>query len=102
MKKITKYIIAGAAVAGVGLLMMRESEPQKEFVTAKVVKGDIVEKITATGTINPISTVNIGTQVSGTIAEILWIIIRRSKKGKCWRRLTPPCFRRRSTSGRRR
>lgn len=92
MKKITKYIIAGAAVAGVGLLMMRESEPQKEFVTAKVVKGDIVEKITATGTINPISTVNIGTQVSGTIAEIFVDYNSQVKKGQVLAQIDPALF----------
>lgn len=92
MKKITKYIIVGAAVAGVGLLMMRESEPQKEFVTAKVVKGDIVEKITATGTINPISTVNIGTQVSGTIAEIFVDYNSQVKKGQVLAQIDPALF----------
>ena len=40
------------------------------FETARIAKGDIMQKITASGTINPISTVDIGTQVSGIIAEI--------------------------------
>ena len=40
------------------------------YITDNVKHSDIVEKITATGQINPISTVNIGSQVSGTISEI--------------------------------
>ena len=41
-----------------------------EFKTALVVKADITETITASGTINPLSTVSIGTQASGRIAKI--------------------------------
>lgn len=37
------------------------------YKTAKVDKGDIISYVTATGTLNPISTVEIGSQVSGTI-----------------------------------
>src|SRR3972149_6520067 len=37
------------------------------YKTAKVDKGDIISYVTATGTLNPISTVEIGSQVSGAI-----------------------------------
>ena len=40
------------------------------YQTTFPVRGSITETVTASGIINPISTVNIGTQVSGTIAEI--------------------------------
>lgn len=40
------------------------------YKTTPLIIGDITEKITASGTINPLSTVSIGTQASGRIAEI--------------------------------
>ncbi|MBR6663442.1 MAG: efflux RND transporter periplasmic adaptor subunit, partial [Alphaproteobacteria bacterium] len=58
--------VALAMVMGVAACKKNE----QEYITQKIEKGDITQKITASGIINPISTVNIGTQVSGTIAEI--------------------------------
>ena len=48
----------------------RGSNKEDKYQTIEVAKGDIVEKITATGTINPVITVRVGSQVSGRIAEI--------------------------------
>lgn len=42
----------------------------EEYKTQPLIIGDITESITASGTINPLSTVSIGTQASGRIAEI--------------------------------
>lgn len=92
MKKITKYAIAGVLVVGLGWYLVGNSEPERKYVTAKVVKGDILEKITATGTINPISTVNIGTQVSGTIAEIFVDYNSQVKKGQVLAQIDPALF----------
>ena len=44
------------------------NERQFEFV--KVERGDVVEKVTATGTIEPINVVSVGTQVSGIIEKV--------------------------------
>ena len=40
------------------------------YKTQKIENGDIMESITASGTINPLSTVSVGSQASGRIAEI--------------------------------
>lgn len=92
MKKITKLVVAGAFVLGAVLYFAGTSEPVKEYLTAKVVKGDITEKVTATGTINPISTVNIGTQVSGTISEIFVDYNSLVKKGQVLAQIDPALF----------
>ena len=92
MKKITKLVVAGAFVFGAVLYFAGTSEPVKEYLTAKVVKGDITEKVTATGTINPISTVNIGTQVSGTISEIFVDYNSLVKKGQVLAQIDPALF----------
>ena len=46
----------------------KDSTPR--YRTEKVTRGDIVVTITATGAINPVTTVEVGTQVSGTITQI--------------------------------
>ena len=74
MKKYVKYILLLIVILGVGFYYQSNQQKKDEYVTQKLTKGSITEKVTASGIINPISTINIGTQVSGTI------IIRRSKK----------------------
>src|SRR5579863_9964108 len=44
--------------------------PAFRFETAKVERGVIRAKVTATGTVNPIVTVQVGAQVSGTIQAL--------------------------------
>ena len=57
------------------------------YQTERIAQGDIVQKITASGIINPISTVDIGTQVSGIIAEIYVV-----KKGDLLALIDPQTF----------
>ena len=70
----SKYILAGAAVviaAGCVWLVTGSKKEQKiSFVTATVGKGNLSNSITATGTIEPVTEVEVGTQVSGIIDKI--------------------------------
>ena len=54
----------------VAFYFLRGGNKGEKYKTVEVDRGDIVEKITATGTINPVITVRVGSQVSGRIAEI--------------------------------
>ncbi len=92
MKKFTKILLAGAVLAGAGLYYVSGEETVNGYVTQKIERGDITEKITATGTINPISTVNIGTQVSGSIAEIFVDYNSEVKKGQLLAQIDPALF----------
>ena len=47
-----------------------KKEEKVEFETAKVMKQDIQTSITATGTIEPVTSVTVGTQVSGIVAKL--------------------------------
>ncbi|MBQ7632779.1 MAG: efflux RND transporter periplasmic adaptor subunit [Alphaproteobacteria bacterium] len=73
-KKITlkhiAYIILVALAIWCGQKIMRGNKTHEEFKTQPLTVGAITESITASGTINPLSTVSIGTQASGRIAEI--------------------------------
>lgn len=74
MKKVSKiWIIAGlvAVVAVVAwLLSGNKKEEEVNFVTEKVAPADIQNSITATGTIEPVTSVTVGTQVSGIVSKL--------------------------------
>ena len=44
---------------------------EPELTTTAVSRGDVVETVKATGTLQAVTTVQVGTQVSGTIAALL-------------------------------
>lgn len=68
-KKITVLIVVLLA-ASFAYKKFFPSENKHDFKTLPLTIGSITESITASGTINPLSTVSIGTQASGRIAEI--------------------------------
>ncbi len=74
MKK--KTIIFSALIAlvvicgGIWLLGRGKAKRQITYATAPVAKGEISESVTATGTIEPVTEVEVGTQVSGIIDKI--------------------------------
>ena len=70
MRKYLIYGIALLAIFGIGYKMLNRSAGGTIYKTQKIENGDIMESITASGTINPLSTVSVGSQASGRIAEI--------------------------------
>ena len=73
MKKKTIWIIIGiiAVIAIAAYLLSGGKKEQKVSVdTAKVEKQDIQTTITATGTIEPVTSVTVGTQVSGIVSKL--------------------------------
>jgi HlyD family secretion protein len=67
-----KWTIIGVLLAAIGLLTAFNFETKKapQYYTEKVQKGDIQDVVQATGTINAVTTVQVGSQVSGTIQTL--------------------------------
>ena len=70
-----KWIIGGALLlAGLGtggyVYWNGEQKPPVKYKTAKIERGTITQIVTATGTINPVITVQVGSQVSGIIKAL--------------------------------
>jgi len=82
MKKIVIGIVLAAIVAFAGYMYFRKDNGVSLYRTAKVEKGEIVDAIAATGTINAVSTVSVGSQVSGTIQQIFVDFNSRVRKGQ--------------------
>ena len=83
MKK--KIIVIAAIIAcGVGGYFIFRKKPESKPVIefAKVTKKDMSREVTATGTVEPITNVEVGTQVSGIISKIYVDYNSEVKKGQ--------------------
>ncbi|MGH7714762.1 MAG: efflux RND transporter periplasmic adaptor subunit, partial [Vulcanimicrobiaceae bacterium] len=58
-------------------------------VTQLVTEGTLTQSVTATGTVNPQDTVNVGTQVSGTISQLFVDYNSKVKKGQVLAKIDP-------------
>ena len=92
MKKSVKWVLVLLVVCGVGYYWRGNKADMPEFTTHKLARGNITEKVTATGIINPISTINVGTQVSGTIKEIYVDYNSEVKKNQMLALIDPDLF----------
>ena len=83
-KKITICVVALAAVAGGAWFFMHKQDAPFEvsYETAKVEKATIGNSVTATGTIEAVTSVDVGTQVSGIIDKIYVDYNSTVKKGQ--------------------
>lgn len=72
MKKwlVTLVLIAAAAAAVFYYRRAKPVEASSTLITAPVTRGDVVEAVQATGALEAVTTVQVGTQVSGTIKSL--------------------------------
>jgi HlyD family secretion protein len=85
MKKRTLITITSALlvlIAGIWFWGFREKEKSEALLTEKPTYGYISTSVTATGTVQPVDTVAVGTQVSGTIKRVLVDFNSVVKKGQ--------------------
>ncbi|OGW10217.1 MAG: hypothetical protein A2W75_10940 [Nitrospinae bacterium RIFCSPLOWO2_12_39_15] len=82
MKKILIGILIILILGAITFISLRDKNNDLKFKTEKVLRGDIEATVTATGTVNPVTTVLVGTQVSGTIKNIYVDFNSPVKKGE--------------------
>ena len=81
-----------AVIAAVLVVLGLSRKPEVQNFTAKVERGDINDVVEATGTINAIITVQVGSQVSGTIAKLFVDFNSRVHKGQLVALIDPALF----------
>jgi len=90
------WLLAALAAAGGGYGLYRTlgsaSTPPPSYATAKLQRGDIEQQVTATGTLSPLVTVTVGSQVTGRIQEILADYNSRVHKGQVIARIDSQIF----------
>ena len=80
--KIAALIAAAAVAAAGGFYFLNTREGEIQYKTVPVVRSDQRSTIQATGTLNPVETVDVGTQISGTIKELYFDYNSRVKQGQ--------------------
>ena len=81
--------IVAICVAVSALCGETNKSKQKTFVTMDITRGNISQTVTATGEIRPLNTVNVGSQVSGTIQEIYADYNSQVKQGDVLLKIEP-------------
>ncbi len=92
MKKIFIGIVV-LVVIGIGVFFaLRNKGNVPQYKTEKITKGDLTTVVTATGTMNAVTTVLVGTQVSGTIKTLYVDFNSHVKKGQMIAQIDPALF----------
>jgi HlyD family secretion protein len=90
MKRLILIVIVLALVGvGAGAYYMNRPAKEPDVRTAQVTRGDIVDAVAATGTLEAVTTVQVGTQVGGIIQELYADFNSIVKKGQVIARLDP-------------
>src|ERR1051326_6158432 len=86
-----KWTIIGLLLVAIGAMTAFKLETAKapQYYTEKVQKGDIQNLVQATGTINAVTTVQVGSQVSGTIQTLFADFNSHVKKGQVIAQIDP-------------
>lgn len=79
-KKWWILLILSVLIA-IKLIFGSSSQDRVEYATVKVTRGDLRQVVSATGEIQPVNTVNVGSQVSGTIDNLYVDFNSKVKKG---------------------
>lgn len=85
------FLVLVAGVAVFTAFRLRGTGPV-QYYTAKVESGDIRQVVEATGTINAVITVQVGSQVSGTISRLYVDFNSKVKKGQVIAQIDPALF----------
>jgi HlyD family secretion protein len=94
MKKNLKWVLLAGALAVVAIFAAFgfSAKSHDQNFTAKVERGDIHDVVEATGTINAVITVQVGSQVSGVIAQLFVDFNSRVHKGDIVALIDPALF----------
>ncbi len=94
MKKALLILLIVGVIGGAGFAYYKyEKKPAAPTITtAAITRGDVVDTVGATGTLQAVKTVQVGTQVSGTIQNLYADFNSLVKEGQVLARLDPSLF----------
>jgi HlyD family secretion protein len=91
-RAIIAVVILAVVGGGVGAWYSQRNRPEVQITTAPITRGDIVDTVGATGTLQAVTTVQVGSQVSGNIQWLGADFNSIVKKGQVIARLDPSLF----------
>ena len=94
MSSLRKYALIAASatllmMVGMGALWLSSGRSNVQYVTAEVGRGPVARTSAATGTVNPVLTVIVGTYVSGVIQNIYCDYNTRVRAGQVCAKIDP-------------
>ncbi|RCS57390.1 efflux RND transporter periplasmic adaptor subunit [Parvibium lacunae] len=84
-------LLCGLAGAG-GYVWLRQPAPEAQYKLARIERGALSAIVAASGTLNPVAQVQVGTQVSGQLKEVLADFNSEVKQGQIIARLDPETY----------
>lgn len=90
-----KFLIALVIIIAVGIALFfvfKNKDNKTKFITEKITSGDIKSTVSATGIVNAVTTVQVGTQVSGTIKKLFVDYNSPVKNGQLLAQIDPSIF----------
>jgi HlyD family secretion protein len=88
-KRLLIAVGALALIASLGFVLWGNRASAAEYMTAKVERGNLRNSVTATGTLQAVTTVQVGSQASGTISALYADFNSTVKKGQVIAQLDP-------------
>src|SRR5450631_2870127 len=92
LKRYWLVAIGTMVLAAVFVAFQFKGQDKPQYFTAKADRGDIREVVEATGSINAVITVQVGSQDSGTISHLFVDFNSRVKKGQVVAQIDPALF----------
>src|SRR5499427_10615323 len=91
-RAIIILLIIAAVGAGAGAYYMRRNAGEIQVNTAPISRGELIDTVGSTGTLQAVTTVQVGSQVSGNISYLGADFNSIVKKGQVVARLDPSLF----------
>jgi HlyD family secretion protein len=92
MRKYLIILTVVLLIAGIAGFFYIKRTPEVSYKTSKIERGTIVATVAATGNLSAVTTVQVGTQVSGTIQKLYVDYNSRVKKGQAIAEIDPSLF----------
>lgn len=91
-KKLAIFLILVLIITVAGAVIIFSSSKKAQFRTIKVQRGNITQTVTATGNLNPVTTILVGTRVSGTVVALYADYNSKVKRGQLIAQIDPTPF----------
>jgi HlyD family secretion protein len=89
---VVLLLLAGGAFGGWRWYASRSNQTKVDYKTGAVARGDITQKVTANGSITPVKSVTVGSQVSGIIVDIKADFNSRVTNGQVLAQIDPSTY----------
>lgn len=93
LRRRAPLIVAGAVgIAAVAWLSLKRDDDGEDYRTARIDRGAITRVVSATGTLQPLVSANVGSTVSGPVREVLVDFNAQVRAGQVLARIDPASF----------